>query len=86
MGAELIVTAVIWMQSFRSDEWVPEFTLDHQMAVKSLEACERTREQMEEEIGELLTEAVGQLLVAEYSAKPDEFRVTTTAACQRSRS
>ena len=82
MGAELIVTAVLLIQSLQSDEWLSYDTLDHRMAFEDIAACERASEQLGDEIAAFLTQAIGGFAVAKLSTRPGEFRVRTSSVCR----
>ena len=84
MGAELVVTAVLLVQSIRSDEWQPYDTLRHQMMFENLQACERAKQEMGDEIAVFVARALEGYILSEGHSKIDEYsRVTTSVACQR---
>ena len=82
MGAELIVTAVLLIQSLQSDEWLSYDTLDHRMAFEDVAACERANDQMGDEIAAFLTRAIGDFAVAKQWTIPGQFRVSTNSVCR----
>ena len=84
MGAELVVTAVLLIQSFRSEEWQPYDTLRHQMKFENLQACERAKQEMGDDIAAFVAQTLERYILSEGYSELDEYsRVTTSAACQR---
>ncbi len=83
MGAELIVTAVLLMNYFGNDEWEPYDTLRHQMNFESLQACERAKEEIGDEIAAFMVRALrSSVLVDEAPPFSERVRVKTNVACQ----
>lgn len=84
MGAELVVTAVLLMQSVRSEEWHPHDTLRHQMKFENLQACERAKQEMGDDIAAFVARSLERYILSEgYSELGEYSRVTTSTACQR---